>query len=96
MPRIVWSEKASLDRIRFYQFLAPKNLEAALRAQDTIRREIKILATHPEIGRPIEDLPPNYRELVIEFGQGGYVVRYQFNAEWVVILGIRHGREAGY
>ncbi len=96
MPRITWSEKASLDRIRFYQFLAPKSREAALRAQDTIRREIKILATHPEIGRPIEDLPLSYRELVIEFGQGGYVVRYRFDAEWVVILSIRHGREDGY
>lgn len=96
MPRIRWSEKASLDRIRFYQFLAPKNREAALRAQDTIRREIKILATHPQIGRPIEDLPPNYRELVIEFGQGGYVVRYRFDAEGVVILSIRDGRENEY
>jgi plasmid stabilization system protein ParE len=93
MPRIRWSEKASLDRIRFYQFLAPKNREAALRAQTTIRREIKILAKHPEIGRPIEGLPPNVRELVIEFGQHGYVARYRFDAESVVILGIRHGRE---
>jgi plasmid stabilization system protein ParE len=57
---------------------------------------IKILATHPEVGRPIEDLPPNYRELVIEFGQGGYIVRYRFDAEWVVIRSVRHGREAGY
>jgi plasmid stabilization system protein ParE len=96
MPRIKWSEKASLDRIRFYQFLAPKNREAALRAQDAIRRGIKILATHPEVGRPIEDLSPNYRELVIEFGQAAFVVRYRFDAEWVVILDIRHGREAGY
>jgi hypothetical protein len=55
-----------------------------------------ILATHPEIGRPIGDLPLNYRELGIEFGQGGYVVRYWFNAEWVVILGIRHSREDRY
>jgi len=93
MPRIKWSEKASLDRIRFYQFLAPKNREAALRAQATIRQDIKILAKHPEIGRPIEGLPPNIRELVIQFGQHGYVARYQFDAEWVVILSIRHGRE---
>jgi len=96
MPRIKWSEKASLDRIRFYQFLAPKNREAALRAQATIREEIKILAKHPEVGRPIEGLPPNIRELVIQFGQHGYVARYQFDAEWVVILSIRHGREEGH
>lgn len=95
MPRIRWSEKASLDRIRFYQFLAPKNRDAALRAQAVIRREIKILATHPAVGRLIEDFPPNYRELVIEFGHDGYVARYSFDAESVVILSLRHGREAG-
>lgn len=96
MPRIRWSERASLDRIRFYQFLAPKNREAALRAQATIRQEIKILAKHPEVGRPIDGLPPNIRELVIQFGNHGYVARYQFDAEWVVILSIRHGREEGH
>lgn len=95
MPRIRWSEKASLDRIRFYQFLAPKNREAALRAQHTIRRAIKILATHPEAGRPIEGLPLVFREVVIGFGHGGYVVRYRFDPDWVVILSIRHGREDG-
>lgn len=94
MPRIRWSEKASLDRIRFYQFLAPKNRDAALRAQTVIRSEIKILATHPEVGRPVEDLPPDYRELVIDFGQGGYVARYRYDAESVLILSLRHGREA--
>jgi plasmid stabilization system protein ParE len=96
MPRIRWSEKATLDRIRFYQFLAPKSSEAALRAQDVIRRGIKILATHSEAGRPIDDLPLEFRELVIDFGHGGYVVRYRFDAECVVILSIRHGREDGY
>lgn len=96
MPHIRWSEQASLDRIRFYQFLAPKNRDAALRAQAVIRTEIKILATHPEVGRPIEHLPPNFRELVIEFGQGGYVARYRYDAESVLILSIRHGREERY
>jgi plasmid stabilization system protein ParE len=96
MPRIRWSEYASLDMIRLYEFLAPKSEDAAFRAQETIRREIKELAKHPQIGRLIDTFPPEYRELVIEFGQGAYVARYRFTAEWVIVLAVRHGREVGY
>lgn len=96
MPRIRWSERASLDMIRLYDFLAPKNEDAAFRAQETIRREVKALAKHPQIGRLVDNLPPDYRELIIEFGNSGYVARYRFNPEWVVILAVRHGKEAEF
>jgi plasmid stabilization system protein ParE len=82
--------------VRLYDFLAPKSEAAAFRAQETIRREVKKVAKRPEIGRLIEGFPLHYRELIIEFGQGGYIARYRFDAEWVVVLAIRHGREAGY
>lgn len=96
MPHIEWSERASLDLIRLYDFLAPKSQDAAFRAQEKIRREIKALAKRPQIGSLVEDLPAEYRELIIEFGQSAYIARYRFNADWVLILAIRHGREAGY
>jgi plasmid stabilization system protein ParE len=96
MPHIKWSERASLDLIRLYDFLAPKSQDAAFRAQETIRREIKVLAKRPQIGSLVDDFPPDYRELVIEFGHSAYIARYRFNVVWVVILAIRHGREAGY
>ena len=55
-----------------------------------------MLAKHPEIGRPVEDLPSEIREWVIEFGQGAYIARYEYDEKQVVILAIRHGRELGY
>ncbi len=55
-----------------------------------------MLAKYPQIGHLIDNLPPEYRELVIEFGNGGYVARYRFNPEWVVILAVRHGKEAEF
>jgi plasmid stabilization system protein ParE len=82
--------------IRLYEFLAPKSRDAALRAVKAIRQDMKLLAKHPEIGRPVEDMLPQFRELVIEFGRGGYVALYHFDGHQVVILAIRHGREAGY
>jgi plasmid stabilization system protein ParE len=53
-------------------------------------------AKHPEIGRPVEELPPEFREWVIEFGQGACIALYRYDGEQVVILTVRHGREAGY
>jgi len=55
-----------------------------------------MLTKHPEMGRPVPELPPEYREWVIEFGQAAYVALYLYDGKQVTILAIRHGREAGY
>jgi plasmid stabilization system protein ParE len=95
MPRLKWSKNAQRDVIRLHDFLFPKSRAAAKRAIKAIRQGVKILASHPEIGRPVDELPPEFREWVIEFGQGAYVVLYRFHGK-EVLLAIRHGREAGY
>jgi plasmid stabilization system protein ParE len=59
MPRLRWSPPALLDVAH-----------AAQRAVKTIRQGVKTLGKHPEIGRPVEELPPEFREWVIEFGHG--------------------------
>ena len=85
-----------LDVARLYNFLTPKSQDAAQRAIQTIRQGVKALGTHPEIGRPVDELPPQFREWIVEFGQGTYVVLYHYNGKQVVILAVRHGRPAGY
>ena len=94
MPRLRWSEAALLDVARLCEFLAPKSRDAAKRAIKTIRQGIKALGRHPEIGRPVEELPLEFREWVIEFGSGAYIAVYHFDGSEVVILAVRHGREA--
>ena len=74
MPRLRWSPQALRDVARLHQFLAPKSEQAAQRAVKTIRQGVKTLGKQPEIGRPVEELPPEYREWVIEFGQGARCV----------------------
>ena len=96
MPHLVWSEPALADVARLHAFLAPKSREAAQRAVKAIRGGVKELSRHPEIGRPVEDMLPEFREWVVEFGQSAYVALYHFDGEQVVILAVRHGREAGY
>lgn len=96
MPHLKWSQAAIRDLARLHAFLADKSPDAAQRAIQTIRQGVRALGRHPQIGRPIEELPPEFREWVIEFGQGAYLALYYFDGKQIVILAVRHGREAGY
>ena len=81
---------------RLHAFLAAQNGDAAQRALRALRGRVRELGKYPEIGRPIEDMLPAFREWVVEFGRSAYVTLYHFDGEQVVILAVRHGREAGY
>jgi plasmid stabilization system protein ParE len=96
MPRLKWSQPALLDVARLHTFLAPKSRDAAKRAIKAIRQGVRALARHPESGRPVDDLPPEFREWVIEFGHGAYIALYHYDGKQIVMLAVRHGREAGY
>lgn len=96
MPRLIWSPPALLHVQRLYRFLSPKNLDAAKRAVKAIRQGVKVLELQPGIGRPIEDMPDEFREWIIDFGDSGYVARYRLDPDAVVILAVRHQKEVGY
>lgn len=96
MPRLIWSPPALQDVQRLHRFLADKNADAARRAVKAIRESVKVLAHQPGIGRPAEDMEPEYREWIIDFGDSGYVALYRYDGETAVILAVRHQRETGY
>ena len=96
MPRLIWSRAALDDVARLHAFLSPTNRDAAQKAVRAIRAGVKGIEEHPQIGRPVEDMEPEFREWPIEFGAGGYVVLYHYDGREAVILAVRHGREAGY
>ncbi|WP_245982858.1 type II toxin-antitoxin system RelE/ParE family toxin [Trinickia fusca] len=81
---------------RLRDFLRPKSIEAARRAGEAIRQGVQALGAHPRMGRLVEDLPEQYREWPIDFGDNGYVARYRVDADRVTILAVRHQKEAGY
>ena len=95
MSRLIWSQRALLDVQRLYRFLAPKNLDAAKRAVKAIRQGVRVLGQQPGVGRPIEDMPDEFREWIIDFGDSGYVARYRINADAVTILAVQHQKELG-
>ncbi|MDP3823587.1 MAG: type II toxin-antitoxin system RelE/ParE family toxin [Burkholderiales bacterium] len=96
MPRLTWSPAALRDVQRLYRFLSEKDPGAARRAVKIIREGVKIIARQPGIGRPAEDMEPEYREWMIDFGATGYVALYRYDDAAAVILAVRHQREAGY
>ena len=96
MPRLIWSESALRDVQRLYRFLADNNSEAAKRAVKAIRASVRVIAQHPEIGRPAEGMEPEYREWVIDFGDSGYIALYRYAGETALIVAVRHQKEVGY
>ena len=96
MPRLIWSPPALLDIQRLYRFLAEKNIDAAKRAVKAIREGVKVVAQQPGMGRPVQDMEPQYREWLIDFGDSGYIALYRYDGQTAVILAVRHQKEVGY
>ncbi len=91
MPQVIITEQAIQGMERCRQFLKRKNPLASKRAAYVIKEHFVLLETAPEIGRPINEYP-ELRELVIEFGDSGYLALYFFDKkqEQILILAFRH------
>jgi plasmid stabilization system protein ParE len=95
VAKVVYSARA-LDHIeRAFQFLCDRNPDAALNAATAIQSAVDNLVAHPLVGRRVEG---ELRELIISYGQSGYVALYRFVVprDEVRILAIRHQRELGF
>jgi plasmid stabilization system protein ParE len=97
VPRLIVTAAAVTGLERCRRFLETRAPEAAVRAGQVIERHFELVEKQPLIGRP---LPRDgaMREIVIPFGDSGYVALYRSDEEddAVVILAFRHQREAGY
>jgi plasmid stabilization system protein ParE len=60
-----------------------------------MRQGVRVLGQQPGIGRPIDEMPDEYREWIIDFGESGYVARYRLDSSGVTILAVRHQKEVG-
>lgn len=96
MPQVKYAPGAIRDLQRLREFLRLKNPAAAKRAGEAILKAVQVLGQQPHIGRPIEEMPEEYREWLIDFGDSGYVAWYRIDADTVTILAVRHQKEAGY
>ena len=97
MPRVIITAGAAKGLEHCRQFLVEKNPQASRRAGQSIEKQFALLETNPGIGRPLDDLP-ELRELIVAFGDSGYVALYRHepDSDTVYILAFRHQKEAGY
>lgn len=97
MPRVIITQGAARGLEHCRHSLETRNLSAARRAGQVIELQLTLLETNPDIGRPFHELP-ELRELVIGFGDSGYVALYRHEPtdDAVYVLAFRHQKEAGY
>lgn len=95
MNDLLFSERALADLQRLADFLWETDPHAALATAAVIFEALEVLVHSPEIGRKVR---AGNRELVISRGQTGYLALYKFlpNQAQVLVLALRHQREAGY
>ena len=94
MARLKYSARALADLDRLYSFLQQHDPQRAKFAIDRICEAVFILKQHPLIGRACED---RLRELIISRGRTGCIALYRYLEveDVVLVVGIRHQREAG-
>ncbi len=94
MSRVVITENAALDLERCRCFLAKKDRLVARKAGQAIEKRFASLATKPQSDRPLTNYS-QLRELIIAFGNTGYIALYHYDADadCVLILAFRHQKK---
>jgi len=94
MAQVRLSSRAFADLERIFEYIAEADPIRARRTVQRIRNAVLILEDHPLIGRPAD----GRRELVMGRRSEAYVALYRWLPadDTVLILAIRHSREAGY
>lgn len=91
--RLRITPRAADDLQRMFEFLAERDLRAARRARG-FGQGFEFLQTFPFACRKPAPEHPFLREMVISFGQAGYVALFEIDdAATVTILAVRHQRE---
>jgi plasmid stabilization system protein ParE len=95
VAEIIHSARALETLGHALEFLYAENPRAAVAALDAIESAVATLAAHPHLGRRVEG---DLRELVISFGETGYLALYRFvvQQDEVRVLALRHQGEIGY
>lgn len=85
-----WTSKVLVDLARLYEFLAPKNKQAAARTVQALSSAPLRLREQPRIGEMLEEFAPReVRRLVVSH----YEIRYEIQQSALYILRLWHTRE---
>lgn len=88
--KVIWSELAIERTTEIAKYMAQENPAAAERWVEAFFDRVKQLADFPKSGRRVPEINrPNVREIFFQ----NYRLIYKIEAEWVIILTVRHDRQ---
>jgi plasmid stabilization system protein ParE len=94
---IRFTRRSRDDLKRLYLFLYKHDKSSAKHARDNIYKAIDTLRIFPFTCRKVQAENPFLRELIIPFGNNGYIALFEIEENNIVtILAIRHQREDDY
>ncbi|MDQ3266793.1 MAG: type II toxin-antitoxin system RelE/ParE family toxin [Myxococcota bacterium] len=95
MAEVVFTARALADFEAIVEGLREQSPASAVLVTAQLVEVFDLLQRHPLLGRSVEQ---GLRELVISRGKTGYLAlyRWQKREEVVLVLAIRHQRQAGY
>ncbi len=94
-----FTAEAEADLLRLFDFLLERDIGAAERAESAIAKALELLEIFPFSCRKAAGGGGSafLRELIIPFGNSGYVALFEIEAGgYVTILAVRHQREDDY
>lgn len=95
--KLRFTQAARDDLLRLYEFQLERDLIAAERALESITKGLELLRDFPFSCRKATSDNPFLREMVISFGNAGYVALFEIeNEKTVTILAVRHQLEEDY
>lgn len=97
--QVRFAPEAEEDLLRLFDFLLEQDLALAEKARAAIGKALELLETFPFSCRKASggSGSPFLRELLIPFGDSGYVALFEIeDARFVTILAVRHQREEDY
>ena len=97
--KVRFTPEAEADLLRLFDFPLEQDVAAAEKARAALAKAIELLEVFPFSCRKAVggDGNPFLRELIIPFGESGYVALFEIeNRDTVTLLAVRHQREEDY
>jgi len=94
MSQIIYTPEFIGDFERLYIFLNEKNPIAAQKLAGLLQEKLELLSTIPKAFSFFGE----YRLYLMQFGSSGYAILYDYdeNDDSIVVLRIKHQKEAGF
>lgn len=95
--RVRYTRGARDDLVRLYGWPLERDVAAAECALAAVDEAVDVLGRFPFACRKADPANPWLRELLVSFGNAGYVLLYEIEDEHTLtILAVRHQREEDY